>query len=129
MSRSYNPVYAMSTQPTFEARLQTLLFPPLNADGSNFLVWINDASQHLVPTISLALSLQHQHQQRRQQILLYRSPKSANGRLSSSFDDILTTLCDSSTYRSTTLRSYGHNCTHVLITNRRCSCHKQEQIG
>ena len=26
-----------------ESRLQALLFPPLNSDGSNFLEWINDA--------------------------------------------------------------------------------------
>ena len=33
-----------ATYPTVvESRLQTLMFPPLNADGSNFMEWINDA--------------------------------------------------------------------------------------
>lgn len=42
MSR-FNPIIAMSTQPTFEARIQSLLFIGLNSDGSNFLEWVNDA--------------------------------------------------------------------------------------
>ena len=29
--------------PMVESRLQTLLFPPLNTDGSNFFKWVNDA--------------------------------------------------------------------------------------
>ena len=33
-----------TTYPTIaESRLQALMFPPLNSDGSNFLEWINDA--------------------------------------------------------------------------------------
>jgi hypothetical protein len=33
-----------ATYPTVvESRLQTLMFPPLNSDGSNFMEWINDA--------------------------------------------------------------------------------------
>jgi hypothetical protein len=47
MARRHNSITAMSTQPTFEARLQTLLFSPLNADGSNFLEWVNDAKSTL----------------------------------------------------------------------------------
>ena len=34
----------MSTQSSFiESRLQPLLFPTLNSDGSNFLEWVNNA--------------------------------------------------------------------------------------
>jgi hypothetical protein len=36
-------IEAMSTQPTFiEGRMQSLMFAPLNSDGSNFLKWVND---------------------------------------------------------------------------------------
>ena len=44
MARKPAVVKTLSTQPTFiENRMQSLMFAPLNADGSNFLEWINDA--------------------------------------------------------------------------------------
>ena len=36
-------VQTMSTNPVFENRMQSLQFNPLNANGSNFLEWVNDA--------------------------------------------------------------------------------------
>jgi hypothetical protein len=44
MSRRLSGREIMSTKTTFlESRMQSLLFNPLSADGTNFLEWINDA--------------------------------------------------------------------------------------
>ena len=39
----YNRQSQATPSTVMESRLQALLFPPLNSDGSNFLEWVNDA--------------------------------------------------------------------------------------
>lgn len=44
MARRPPAIKVFSTEPTFiESRMQSLMFAPLHADGSNFLEWTNDA--------------------------------------------------------------------------------------
>ena len=43
----YNKQSQSTPSPATESRLQALLFPQLNSDGSNFLEWVNDAKLFL----------------------------------------------------------------------------------
>ena len=43
----YNRQSRATPPPVMESRLQALLFPQLNSDGSNFLEWVNDAKSVL----------------------------------------------------------------------------------
>lgn len=44
MANRLSGIEIMSTKPTFiENIMQSLMFTPLSADGTNFLEWVNDA--------------------------------------------------------------------------------------